>query len=131
MEKTMNFILTVDSLIFTILGLIHFYWAAGGKVGLDKALPTTTQEVKIFNPEKFLTMIVGFVLLFFAYIVLRAQESIFILSILFAMRAVGDFHYVGFFKKIKSTPFAIYDTKYFSPLCLYLSLSLAFIAYNV
>jgi hypothetical protein len=62
---------------------------------------------------------------------LKIEDGIFILAILFALRAMGDFHYVGFFKKVKSTPFALYDTKYFSPFCLYLSLSLAFIVYNI
>jgi hypothetical protein len=34
------------------------------------------------------------------------------------LRAIGDFNYVGFFKKIKHTKFGKNDTKYFSPLCL-------------
>ncbi|WP_281635816.1 DUF3995 domain-containing protein [Flavobacterium marginilacus] len=34
------------------------------------------------------------------------------------MRAIGDFNYVGFFKKIKLAKFGKNDTKYFSPLCL-------------
>jgi len=127
----MNYIIIIDSFIFIILGLIHFYWAFGGTIALNKALPTTIEGVKLFNPGKFLTIVVGIVLLFFAYMVLKIESSIFVLAILFAIRAVGDFHYVGFLKKIKSTPFAIYDTKYFSPLCLYLSLSLGYIAYNV
>jgi phosphoglycerol transferase MdoB-like AlkP superfamily enzyme len=125
-----QYIILFNSFIFITLAIIHFYWAFGGKIGIDEALPTTVNGVKLFNPGKFLTIVVGIVLLFFAYIVLKIESSIFILAILFAIRVVGDFHYVGFFKKIKSTPFAIYDTKYFSPLCLYLALSLTFIVYN-
>jgi hypothetical protein len=127
----MNYIIIIDSFIFIILGLIHFYWAFGGTIALNKVLPTTIEGVRLFNHGKFSTIVVGIILLFFAYMVLKIESSIFILAILFAIRAVGDVHYVGFFKKIKSTPFAIYDTKYFSPLCLYLSISLGFIAYNV
>jgi len=41
---------------------------------------------------------------------------------IFLLRALGDFRYVGFFKKVKTTPFAKADTKFFSPLCLMLGL---------
>jgi len=37
---------------------------------------------------------------------------------IFLLRAIGEFRYVGFFKKIKTTPFGQRDTKYYSPLCL-------------
>lgn len=127
----MNYIIIADSFIFIVLGLLHFYWAFGGTFALNNALPTTREGVKLFNPGKFLTIIVGVILLIFAYMVLKMDSYIYILAILFAIRAIGDFNYVGFFKKIRSTPFAVYDTKYFSPLCFYLAVSLAFIAYNV
>ena len=127
----MNYIIIADSFIFIVLGLLHFYWAFGGTFVLNNALPTTREGVKLFNPGKFLTIVFGVILLIFAYMVLKMDSYIYILAILFAIRAIGDFNYVGFFKKIRSTPFAIYDTKYFSPLCFYLAVSLAFIAYNV
>ena len=127
----MNYIIVIDSLIFIVLGLLHFYWAFGGTFALNNALPTTREGVKLFDPGKFLTIVVGVILLIFAYMVLKMDSYIYILAILFAIRVIGDFNYVGFFKKIRSTPFAIYDTKYFSPLCFYLAVSLAFIAYNV
>ena len=127
----MNYIITTDSFIFIVLGLVHFYWAFGGTFAFNNALPATREGVKLFNPGKFLTIVVGIVLLFLAYMVLKIESSIFILVILCAIRVIGDFHYVGFLKKIKFTSFAVYDTKYFSPLCFYLAVSLAFIAYNV
>jgi len=34
------------------------------------------------------------------------------------LRAIGEFKYLGFFKKIKNTEFAIADSKLFSPLSL-------------
>jgi hypothetical protein len=36
----------------------------------------------------------------------------------FILRAIGEFNYVGFFKKIKHTEFAKADSKIFSPLSL-------------
>jgi hypothetical protein len=41
-----------------------------------------------------------------------------VLFVIFMAMAVGEFKYVGFFKKIKSSQFAIPDTKYYSPLCV-------------
>jgi len=40
------------------------------------------------------------------------------IPIIFILRAVGDFNYVGIFKKIKNTEFARADSKIFIPLCL-------------
>jgi hypothetical protein len=41
-----------------------------------------------------------------------------IIPSIFILRAIGDFKYVGFFKKIKDTEFAKADSKWFIPLCL-------------
>ena len=60
----------------------------------------------------------------------RLYSGIF-LSIIFTIRAIGEFNAVGFFKKIRDTEFAIYDTKYFSPLCLILGVVFAMLAYKV
>jgi len=37
---------------------------------------------------------------------------------IFFLRAIGEFRYVGLFKRIKDTDFAKADTKLFVPLCL-------------
>jgi len=116
------------------MSLFHIYWALGGKVGLDKALPTK-DGVQLLNPSKALTFLVGVVLFGFAsvayslYFWVDNSELVvylgWIIAVLFFVRAIGEFHIVGFFKKIKDTPFAEYDTKYFSPLCLFLSVVFA------
>jgi len=41
-----------------------------------------------------------------------------LIAVAFFFRAVGDFNYVGFFKKVKNTGFAKRDNRYYSPLCL-------------
>jgi hypothetical protein len=43
-------------------------------------------------------------------------------------RAVGDFKYVGFSKRVRGTPFARLDTWIYSPLCLLLALGVALVA---
>ncbi len=45
-----------------------------------------------------------------------------IIPIVFIIRAIGEFHYVGFFKQIKDTDFGQMDTLLFSPLCLVIGL---------
>lgn len=127
----------VTMILLIIMGLFHLYWAFGGKVGLDKALPTK-DGVRLINPGRVLTFFVGtalFGLSFVAYSLyfsaVRTDYIVYtgwLLAALFFMRAIGEFNAVGFFKKIKSTAFAAYDTKYFSPLCMFLGLMFALLS---
>ena len=50
---------------------------------------------------------------------------------IFILRAIGDFKYVGFFKKVKNTPFAKLDSKFYSPLCLLIGLAFIWIELNL
>jgi hypothetical protein len=40
---------------------------------------------------------------------------------IFLLRAIGDFHYIGFFKQVRDSRFARLDTLVYSPLCLLLA----------
>ena len=126
----------INALIFTIISGFHFYWAMGGKVGFDVVLPSNTDGVKSLNPSKSITFIAACVFLSVAIFYLIKVDLIPIklnglielfglypLAIVLIIRAIGDFKYVGFFKTTKNTPFAVYDTRYYSPLCLFLGLS--------
>lgn len=117
-------------LLFTLSGL-HFYWAFGGSWGFDEALPTDEQGKRVLNPGKLDSTVVGLALLVFAiyYAIIAlsipailpdrvVQYGGWVISLLFLLRAVGDFKYIGFFKKVRSTDFAKKDSYYFSPLCL-------------
>lgn len=119
-------------LIFLCISSIHFYWAAGGKWGSDAVLPTKADNnIKVLNPGIVSTLIVAFGLLGFSFFILIVTKlvtfslpqwlttyGLWIIAGIFILRAIGDFNYVGFFKKIKHTKFGESDTKYFSPLCL-------------
>ena len=122
--------------IMIFLALLHFYWALGGVFGLDYALPTDAKGNRLLNPSTFMTYVVGFILLSFAYVAYRlhvGDESRVIayagygLSLLFFLRTVGDFHMVGLFKKVKNTVFAKYDTWVYVPLCLFISVNFLFL----
>lgn len=117
------------SLIFTILAGIHFYWAISG-VGMEKTLPTDEHGKRVLNPSSKDCVIVGVVLLAFAavYFIQLGFSSIvaqsqlinvakWIIPFIFLIRSIGDFKYVGFFKKIKKTDFAKMDTKIYTPMC--------------
>ena len=122
--------------IMMLLALIHFYWAFGGKFGLDKALPTDVEGNRLLKPSKFMTFVVGFILLAFSYVAymlyIGDKSPIVVyggygLSILFFLRFVGDFNLVGLFKKVKNTEFSKYDTWLYIPLCLFLSINFLFL----
>ncbi|SFG08254.1 Protein of unknown function [Salegentibacter agarivorans] len=117
--------------IFSSLGFIHFYWLLGGKWGLEKALPTKEAGQKAMEPPKTATVIVGIGLISFGLIYLIKTGLInfqipnwivtygsWTIPCIFILRAIGDFNYVGLFKKIKNTEFSKADSKWFIPLCL-------------
>ena len=119
-------------LIFIVLGGFHFYWLGGGIWGLEKVIPTKDSKEAPLNIPKFATLIVALVLTAFGMAYLVKSEFISIqfpdwisnyiywfIPIIFIMRAIGEFNYVGFFKKVKSTEFAKADSILFSPLCLF------------
>ncbi len=128
----MQTVLTIlQTTIFALIAILHFYWAFGGKWGFDKAVPTNEEGAKLFEPKALECVVVGFGLfLFIAYYLLKANfieapvpqwlmdYSGWIISIIFLIRAIGDFKYAGFFKRFKDTDFGKLDSKFYSPLCL-------------
>ncbi|WP_281612641.1 DUF3995 domain-containing protein [Flammeovirga sp. SubArs3] len=119
------------SFIFITLGAIHFYWLLGGTWGISKVIPTKREGAEVVAIPRLATLIVAAILITFGLFYLHStgiillplpsfmvQFSLWIIPVLFIVRAIGDFKYVGFFKKINDTNFAKADTKLFSPLCL-------------
>ncbi|MDR2122538.1 MAG: DUF3995 domain-containing protein [Flavobacteriaceae bacterium] len=116
------------SLIFACIATIHIYWAFGGNWGKQQAVPTTTTGVSLFVPNFFSCFGVGIILISFILLVNYGDldfipqkiyiSLLIIVAIIFLMRTIGDFKYVGFFKKVNETNFARLDRNYYSPLCL-------------
>jgi hypothetical protein len=117
--------------IFLFLSGIHMYWGFGGQWGNAVVIPTNNDNVKVMIPGFIPTLIVAFGLLSFGLFILVIsgiinynisswlfKYGLWIIASIFTLRAIGDFNYVGFFKKIKHTKFGQNDTKYYSPLCL-------------
>lgn len=121
--------------IFLFLSLIHFYWAFGGNWGTKGVYPTPDVQIPPRNPGIMATLIVAIVLFGFGIFYLIKvrmllvelpfwldRYGLWILIAIFAVRTIGDFKYLGFFKKVKNTKFGQNDTKYFAPLCLVISM---------
>jgi hypothetical protein len=113
--------------ILTVLALIHVYWASGGKWGASKAIPKLDGGKPPFVPGPAATFSVAALLLFAASISagLALTEYrrwlMYAMGAVFALRAVGEFRYIGFFKTVRDTEFAYWDTRLYSPLCLLMS----------
>ena len=134
-----------NATIFTLLAGLHLFWMFGGKWGLAQALPTSEKEGKrMLIPGSIACLTVALGLLGFAFYnvslgigfvqsqpVRATKWVIWAIASIFILRAVGDFRYVGFFKKVKKTEFGRMDTKWYAPLCLYLGLSSAWIGWEL
>ena len=122
--------------IVLLLAAVHVYWAAGGKAGKAAAIPTAEGRA-VLKPSAFSTAMVAVGLcVIAAFLALRigwlkvlgfagdnnfAEIAAWVFAAMFALRAIGDFRYVGFFKRIRDTRFARLDTLPYSPLCAVLA----------
>jgi len=117
---------------FVVLSAIHFLWVVGGNWGLENAVPSK-DGTPLFTPGKALTALVAVVLLGAAFVsVWRTgfpdvgpqwipRAGVWAIAVVFALRAIGDFKYCGFFKRVRKTRFARKDTLIYSPLCVGIS----------
>ena len=129
------------AIIFAILSFLHLYWAVGGRFGGDAVIPTTSGE-RLFTPSPLGTLLVA-TALFAAMLIVLGRLKIWgafvpgwifylgtwVISLLFLLRTIGDFRYVGFFKSVSGTDFARWDTILFSPLCLFIAVAAFLISY--
>jgi hypothetical protein len=130
-------------LIFLFLSSIHFYWGLGGRWGSEGVIPVKANNPKVIMPGPLPTFIVALGLFGFGLFILiksglinldlplwLEKSGLWIIAGIFILRAIGEFKYVGFFKKIKQTNFGQNDTKYYSPLCLLIGILTIFIELN-
>ena len=117
-NQTINTMLTlvlINTIIFTLIAIVHVYWAFGGMWGIHSALPTKSDGNLSFEPHPIVTLGVALGLWLFALLTLgnlglwdESLDRIYIkysnwgIAAIFGLRALGDFHYVGFFKTIKT-----------------------------
>jgi hypothetical protein len=120
-----------------MLAGMHLYWAAGGKAGKGAAVPSASGW-PLMRPSVLGTAMVAVGLcVMAALLALRIgwlnvpalpgngvviEVGAWLIAAVFALRAIGDFRYVGFFKRIRDSRFARLDTLAYSPLCACLAL---------
>lgn len=110
---------------------LHAYWAAGGRRGLEAALPTGADGLASFTPSAGLTLAVAAALVAAASVVAAVAFGVgpsqlrwaaVGVVVAFTLRAIGDTKVAGFTKAVRDTDFADRDDKYYTPLCVFLAL---------
>ena len=127
---------------FGLLSLLHAYWACGGAWGKGVAVPERNGRAA-FKPSRLATTLVAIGLANCAVLVAALADwlalplSLGVLRVLgqvvaglFLVRAIGDFRLVGFFKRVRGTRFADFDTSFYSPLCLALALGVLWLLHR-
>jgi hypothetical protein len=136
------FIAVAVCLVFLVLALWHIYMAWRPASGVSAAVPSSGGK-PLFVPSRKATVAVAVVLLLFACLVGATAGFIsaglprsvsawlaYALSLGLLARALGDFKYVGLFKRVRDSRFAVLDTLVYSPLCLLLALGVAYVAFT-
>ncbi len=125
----MSFVAFPLAAVLLILALVHVYWTVFG-VGTGAAVPSHADGTPVIRPGRVASLIVAVALLVGTLIVLARAHvltvgvpsimirvGIWAMASAFAARTVGEFRYVGLFKRVRGTQFATWDTRFFTPLC--------------
>jgi hypothetical protein len=125
---------------FVLIGILHLYWAVGPHAGQSAVLPTVDGK-PLFQPSRWATVAVALALFCAAAVVAIRSGILSVpapgflavvgcwgLAAVFGLRAIGDFRYLGFFKRVTGTRFARADTFVYSPLCAVLAVMAASVA---
>lgn len=110
------------------IAITHIYWGMGGRGG-EVAIPKDTKGTPLFKASPLACYVVAICFILLAAYVYTYIEGTYmppfikynlkyVVTALFVLRAIGDFKYVGFFKRVRGTNFAKWDNYLFSPLCL-------------
>jgi hypothetical protein len=139
----MKVLAVLTTVVFLGLSALHVYWAVGGRRGTDAVIPTVEGR-RTLNPSSLATIGIAVALAVAGAITIGStgvlnsvvpawliRSGLVVLSLVFGLRAVGDFRLIGFTKRVKDTRFARLDTTLFSPLCAGLATACAALAWSV
>ena len=125
--------------LLSAAGVVHVYWAAGGRAGFDAAVPHVAGK-RLFMPGRAITFAIACGLFALALLVLwrdgiivlplpftLARYSVPLLALVFLARAIGDFRHVGWSKRVRDSRFARLDDVLYAPLCLVLAICFAIV----
>lgn len=137
--------LIVALAIITFAAGFHLNWALGGRLGYSVSLPQRLDGAPVMNHRigwwRPAAAVVAVVLALVGVLALAAEEhlalplppvlvraTLGLIGIGFMLRAVVPTPWTGFFKRIRTTRWARYDTWLYSPLVLVLGAALFIIA---
>jgi hypothetical protein len=126
----------VAAAILALMAVIHMYWALGGSIGAEALVPQTTKG-PLFRLTAPVTLVIALIFVFAADLMLARlgvataripawglDLACGALALAFLARAIGDFRYVGFFKRERRSRFARLDTAVYSPVSLFLAVAI-------
>lgn len=126
--------------VLLLLAALHVYWAVGGVTG-GSAVPSRPDGTPLFRPGPVSTLAVALALAIAGGLVFaRAgivpavlpdqwiRAGVWAVAAAFVARAVGEFRYVGLFRRVHGTAFARWDAWLFTPLCFVLATGAAVLA---
>lgn len=126
--------------VFGGIAALHIRWAVTTPSGAA-VIPTGADGLPLFRPGPVMTLAVAAALLAAAILVLGRSGVIALpmpralyrvgawgLGTVMLLRAIGDFNYIGLFKRRRSSRFAQLDTRIYSPLCAALAAGTFFLA---
>lgn len=129
------------TLILALLAALHVFWGLRGMSPASSAVVPEVDGEPVFTPSRLSCFVVAAALATAAALVAFRgglfpppvaatwiQFGTIGVGVVFVLRAVGDFRLVGFFKKVRGTAFARWDTRLYSPLCLALGLGTLWVA---
>ncbi|OJJ18312.1 hypothetical protein BKI52_26195 [marine bacterium AO1-C] len=134
-------LVTINTLIFLFLSGLHVYWAFGGRWAFEGVFPSKADNTPLGKqPSKLATLVVAAGLGAFAFITLGATHifdswissrlfniGLWTISVIFLLRTIGEFKYVGLTKTVKGTLFARRDQQIYTPLTFGITLISALI----
>jgi hypothetical protein len=131
---------TLLAVVLAVLAALHVGWAFGGRAPGAAVIPEVNGK-PAFVPSRAATLLVALGLAAAATLALveggivplplpplLARGAALLLGLVFVARAVGEFRLVGFFKRVRGTAFATWDTWAFSPLSLAMGGAFLFLA---
>ncbi len=128
------------AITFAILAAMHVGWAIRG-TGKSAAVPVRPDGSQLFTPGPVPTLAVAALLVLASAIVLARAAIIGLpvppslirlgtwgVAATFALRTIGEFKYVGLFRRVRGTTFATWDARLFTPLCALVAVGTAWVA---
>lgn len=128
------------AVVLGLISLLHLYWMVRG-VGTGAGVPSTADGKPVIRPGRLASAAVAAALALAAMLVLGRSGLIetglplMLLTVgtwgvaaTFAARTVGEFRYVGIFKRVRGTSFARMDDRLYTPLCALMAVAAGLVA---